>query len=106
MALTSLFPEHFTLTVKCFCSPTFVVQQMECLGVSDFKYREAGGKWDAAGEDPSSESTHDNNHLKTDRIKGHSSSGGAVFCYLMNSNIQLLRHFSLQDQQLFKTNLF
>lgn len=43
--------------------------------MSDLAYKEAGGKWGAAGDDPFSECMHDRSHLNIDQIKGHRSSG-------------------------------
>lgn len=74
------FPKHFEMLPIETLLLSHVPGSSVGEGGLNRNHKEAGGKWDAAGEDPSSGSTHDNNSPMTDRIEGHSSSGGALSC--------------------------
>lgn len=74
--------------------------------MSDLTYKEAGGKWDAAGDDPFSECMHDRSHLNIDQIKGHRSSGRPCPRFDELEDTASKTFFFLQDQALLKKNSF
>lgn len=69
------FPKHLPLTLKRFCSH-FPRAAAGVWGELDLGFvQEAGGRQDAAGEDPSSERAYDKNSLNTPQTKGHTALG-------------------------------